>query len=291
MSNNDYLSICKHVGFSNDYNTKFATHSLMKDFASDSMVSFLYGSNALEGTLPLKQDGDTFALVQGRIKEDELFDVSDDRKWNTDGGFSNQERAQTFRHFNSKQSLNTETSLTLDNVKCVHSILMSNSVDKYNEPILNGKFRTGASYSAGTWNPYPPPQCIERGLQHILNNFNKNTSMCSSAIEKLEVVTQLFYDFVSLHPFEDGNGRVGQILLSYGLERMGTPFPVHLTTRHSRARSHVVKALRLKNRYHNNNGLFGIVASSLADQWQSFFNYIKFFHEETPKNEMELQEV
>ena len=109
--------------------------------------------------------------------------------------------------------------------------------------------------------------------------------MCSSATEKLEVATQLLYDFVSLHPFEDGNGRVGRILLSYGLERMGTPFPIHLTTRHSHARSHVVNALRLKNRYHNNNRLFGIVASSLADQWQSFSNYIKFFHEEMETKE------
>ena len=141
MSNNDYLSICKHVDFSNDYYTKFATYLLMKNFASDSMVSFLYRSNALEGTLPVKQDVDTFALVRGRFKEDGLFDVSDNRKWNTDGRFSNQDRAQIFRHFNAKQSLNTETSLTLDNVKRVHSILMSNSVDKYNKPILNGKFR------------------------------------------------------------------------------------------------------------------------------------------------------
>ena len=86
------------MDFSNDYNTKFATHPLMKDFASNSMVLFLYGSNALEGTLPVKQDGDTFALVKGRFEEDGLFEVSDDRKWNTDGRFSNQERAQIFRH-------------------------------------------------------------------------------------------------------------------------------------------------------------------------------------------------
>ena len=120
MSNNDYLSICKHVDFSNDYNTKFATHTLTKDFASDSMVLFLYGSNALEGTLPVKQDGDTFALVQNRFKEDGVFDVSGDIKWNTDGRFSNQEKAQIFRNFNAKQRLNTETNLTLDNVKRVH---------------------------------------------------------------------------------------------------------------------------------------------------------------------------
>ena len=146
--------------------------------------------------------------MQVCFKEDGLFDVSDDGKWNTDGRFSNQERAQIFRHFNAKQSLNTETILTLNNVKRVHSILMSNSVDKYNKPILNGKFRTGASYSTGTRNPYPPSQCIERGLQHILKSFNKNASMCSSAIEKPEVATQLLYDcaVVSLHPFEDGNG-------------------------------------------------------------------------------------
>jgi len=155
-----------------------------------------------------------------------------------------------------------------------HFILMENSIDTNNKPIVNGEFRTTACYSAGTWTAYPPPQCIERALEAILNEFNIASTSVRS---QLSAVTNLFYDFVSLHPFEDGNGRMARILLSYGLERMGMPFPVLLSTGHSRSRSHVIGALRIKDRHRYSDGLYGIVASILALQWQQFFNYIRFY--------------
>ena len=246
----------------------------MKDFASDSMVKFLYGSNSQEGSLPKNLSGDTYITVRDFFKNCELF-ADDGNKWNADGKFSNQERNQIFRHFNAKQSLIGERVLTLDNVKRVHSILMKNSVDAANKPVVNGEFRTSACYSAGTWIAYPPPQCIEQGLNHILNEFNNQVS--TDVGSKISAATKLFYDFVSLHPFEDGNGRVARILWSYGLERTGTPFPVILSTGHSRSKSHILKALRIKDIHYHHSGLYGIAASSLAMQWQQFFNYIRFY--------------
>ena len=274
MTADDYLSTCRHVDFLFEYNNKYKDHILMRDFASDSMVKFLYGSNFQEGTLPKKRNGDTYIMIRNHFKDGSLFYTPDSDKWNADGRFSNQEKNQIFRHFNAKQSLVGERILTLDNVKRVHSILMKNSVDGTSEPIINGEFRTGACYSMGTWIAYPPPQCIQRGLETILDEFNKQISKCN--IDIIGVATKLFYDFVSLHPFQDGNGRVARILLSYSLERFGTPFPVILTTGHSGSKRHVIKALRLKDTHPHHNGLYGIVASSLAIQWQQFFNYTRF---------------
>ena len=272
MSVDDHAAICRHVEFSNDYNEKYKNHPLMKDFASDSMVKFLYGSNSLEGTLPKNQNDDTYIMVRDHFRNCEVFSTVDD-KWNADG--SNQERNQIFRHFNAKQNLIGEPVLTLDNVKRVHSILMKNSVDANNKPIANGEFRTTACYSAGTWTAYPPPQCIKRDLEAILNEFNTQVST-RSARSQINAATKLFYDFLSLHPFQDGNGRVARILLSYSLERMGTPFLVTLSTGRSRSKSHINKALIIKNVHRYHDGLYGIVASSLAAQWQQFFNYIRF---------------
>ena len=201
-------------------------------------------------------------------------------KWNSDGRSFSEEKNQIFRHFNAKQSLSGQSVLTLDNVKRAHFILMENSIDTRNKPISNGEFRTTSCYSAGTWISYPPPRCIKRGLENILNDFNTiiSTSITPPHAEsQLSAVTNLFYDFVSLHPFQDGNGRMARILLSYGLERMGTPFPVVLSSGHSRSKSHVIGALRIKDRHYHNNGLYGIVASSLALQWQQFFNYVRFY--------------
>ena len=44
MSVDDHAAICRHVEFSNDYNKKYKNHPLITDFASDSMIKFLYGS-------------------------------------------------------------------------------------------------------------------------------------------------------------------------------------------------------------------------------------------------------
>lgn len=172
-------------------------------------------------------------------------------------------------------TLSNESVLTLESVKRVHSFLMKNSADARDKPITNGDFRTTACYSAGTWVAYPPPQCIKRGLETILDEFNTQVSTCSARSE-IDAATKLFYDFVSLHPFQDGNERVARILLSYGLERVGTPFPVTLSTGHSISKGHIIKALRKKDVHLYHDGIYGIVASRLAVQWQQFFNYIRF---------------
>ena len=235
MSVDDHAAICRNVEFSNDYNKKYKNHPLMTDFASDSMIKFLYGSNSQEGILPKNRNDDTLIMVRDHFRNCKLFSTVDE-KWNADG--SNQERNQIFRLFNAKQSLVGEPFLTLDNVKLVHSILMKNSFDANNKPIANGEFRTTACYSAGTWITYPPPEWIKRGLEALLNEFNTQVST-RTARSKINAATHLFCNFLALHPFQDGNGRVARILLSYSLERMGTPFLVTLSTGHSRSKSHI----------------------------------------------------
>ena len=120
MSADDHMATCRHVDFSNEYNQNYRDHALMKDFASDSMVKFLYGSNSQEGTLPQKRDGDTHIMVRDHFKNCDLFDTAGSHcQWNSDGRFNNQEKNQIFRHFNAKQSLSGQSVLTLDNVKRV----------------------------------------------------------------------------------------------------------------------------------------------------------------------------
>ena len=76
MRTDDHLTTCRHVDYSNEYNKKYKNHPLnplMKEFASDSMVKFLYGSNSQEATLPKGQNGDTYIMVQSRFKNCDLL--------------------------------------------------------------------------------------------------------------------------------------------------------------------------------------------------------------------------
>jgi len=59
---------------------------------------------------------------------------------------------------------------------------------------------------------------------------------------------RLFYDVITLHPFENGNGRLCRLLFSFGIMKAGVPFPVPLTTGHTKSRNHYMKAILLARR-------------------------------------------
>jgi Fic family protein len=67
-------------------------------------------------------------------------------------------------------------------------------------------------------------------LQIIIDNYNSTIEFIknSSEVDKISLYFRcaawLFHNFVALHPFSDGNGRLGRILVSYCLNIM-FPFP------------------------------------------------------------------
>ena len=67
-------------------------------------------------------------------------------------------------------------------------------------------------------------------LQIIIDNYNSTIEYIknSSEVDKISLyfccAAWLFHNFVALHPFSDGNGRLGRILVSYCLNIM-FPFP------------------------------------------------------------------
>ena len=64
----------------------------------------------------------------------------------------------------------------------------------------------------------------------------------------VEPAVRLFYDVITLHPFQNGNGRLCRLLFSFAIMQAGLPFPVALTTGHSGARKHYMKSILLARR-------------------------------------------
>ena len=157
-----------------------------------------------------------------------------------------------FRYSSVKQSL--QGGLTLDSLQYAHAILMKGVVNAYGKSVKSGVFRRTAAYQEKTFNPYPPPISIEGGIKKILKNLKNSTGSFSAAVV-------FFYDFISLHPFEDGNSRMGSKLLSHVFESMGTPFP---TVFSPILLKRVRKALRLKDNHQASNKLYEVIIAYLV---------------------------
>jgi Fic family protein len=108
------------------------------------------------------------------------------------------------------------------------------------------------------------PYLVEKKMGELLNWINKK--FLDTSIHPL-IITGLFtYEFSSIHPFQDGNGRLSRLLTTLLLLRAGYNFIQYISFEHiiEQKKKDYYKALMTgqKNRYKKNERI---------DQWMLFF--------------------
>lgn len=91
-----------------------------------------------------------------------------------------------------------------------------------------GKFREGIVRTSGGWtHVYCHQQFLERNIEQFLIGFNRGLQQCEDKeLNPVIFASQIYQQFVSLHPFENGNGRISRLLMDYVLERFNLPPPI-----------------------------------------------------------------
>ena len=83
------------------------------------------------------------------------------------------------------------------------------------KPDIAGKFRQWpvkvGPYLAPDW------QTIEKSMEQLMKFVNEST------LNPVELATRAHYIFVKIHPFGDGNGRIGRLLMNRILWQNGYP--------------------------------------------------------------------
>ena len=110
-----------------------------------------------------------------------------------------------------------EQSIILDLalIRTIHSQLLR-GIDKYN--YYCGKFRLGKIIIHGA--KVKPPEIEIENYVKIFCEYSKN---CLQTYPILEALSRIHTLFESIHPFQDGNSRVGRILLNYLAISQGYP--------------------------------------------------------------------
>ena len=103
--------------------------------------------------------------------------------------------------------------VTIDDVLAIHKRVMG-----YTEPHVAGIFRNHQVYIA---NHVPPaPDIIE---QEMVNFFTWLGSESVTKLHPIELAGLAHYWLVHIHPFVDGNGRTGRLLMNLILMKSGYP--------------------------------------------------------------------
>ncbi len=186
------LSIIKK-NFRNEW--KRYPESIKKEILIDLSISFTYNTNAIEGsTITLHE---TEEIIKRKIAPNKpLRDVQE----------TINHSKVFFRAINEKIQLSNN--LLLD----WHKGIFSDT-----KPDIAGEFRDYlvrvGDYRAPDW------QDVKKLMQEFFEWHNKN----KEAMHTVELAARAHYKFEKIHPFGDGNGRIGRLIIAYILRKGNYP--------------------------------------------------------------------
>jgi len=119
--------------------------------------------------------------------------------------------------------------ISLAFIQQISSILMNNTGGFVNSingtyDISKGELRL-SSVRAGS-RTFPDYKKVPTLLQNVIKETNLNLEKASTFEDKCKLAFKLHFDFVSIHPFGDGNGRTSRILMNYVLAYFNLPLAV-----------------------------------------------------------------
>jgi len=167
-----------------------------------------------------------FAFHSGKIENDEI-DYHDTREVFEHGRVTSYQGSPRtlFEQQNQKvcyefllAHLESKTPLSTDFIKEVHRVMTEGTYDEQRY-IVNGE-RPGefkkADYVTGIHEVGSPPEYVAEDLESMLDELTEVVKQTTTK-NVLKIATYFHARFESIHPFADGNGRVGRTLLNYFL--------------------------------------------------------------------------
>ncbi|OFO30652.1 cell filamentation protein Fic [Fusobacterium sp. HMSC064B11] len=164
------------------------------EYMEDMLVRMAHHSTAIEGNT-LTQAETISILIHNFIPRDmserEYYEVKNYRK-----------------AFNTL--LEADRKITTELIKKYNKDIVENLHD------LNGKFKTTQNLILGAEFEPTKPYLVPFEIEDWCNNLSYRLDNAKTNEEKVEIIMDQHIKFEKIHPFNDGNGRTGRLLIIYG---------------------------------------------------------------------------
>ncbi len=176
--------------------------SAVKKLQEQFKIEMVYNSNAIENsTLTLKET------------EKILLDMEVSRNVSLREVFEAKNLARVIGYIRNKSK---ETEINKETILLLHQMLIGGIDDN-----IAGRFRKLGEYvRVGTY-VAPAPEHIEKMIEAILSEYSSDFSAYF-----LDKIAKFHLDFETIHPFCDGNGRIGRVFVCFQLLRLGFPMVI-----------------------------------------------------------------
>lgn len=159
----------------------------------------VYNSNAIENSTLTLDETERILLEQSLSREVSVREV-----------FEAKNLARVMEY---KRARAEEGELDEELILLLHRMLIGGIDDG-----IAGRFRRQGEYVRVGAHIAPAPEHVERMMENILITYSSDLdSYC------LDKIARFHLDFETIHPFCDGNGRIGRVLIDIQLLRLGLP--------------------------------------------------------------------
>lgn len=156
-------------------------------------IKFSYNSNHIEGSTLTEEQTRYIYQTNSLISDkDEIIKIDD--------------IIETLNHFKAfDYILDNINELDEKLIKELHKIIKSNTSDSRKDWFNTGEYKKLKNYVGNE--PTTDPKNVENEIQELLKKYNDIKD------KKIEDIIEFHYNFEKIHPFQDGNGRVGRLIM------------------------------------------------------------------------------
>ena len=174
---------------------------LSSDYFSDLMIRMAHHSTAIEGN----------TLTQGETKSI-LIDNYIPRAMN----MRELHEVLNYKAYVKQmiEDLKQDVPIDVEYIKSVHAVLCNNAIEG-----IAGRFKTIPNLVIGADFTPTPPYLVPSELENWRLNLQYQLEHAENNDEIIESILRQHIQFEHIHPFSDGNGRVGRALIVYACLR------------------------------------------------------------------------